>query len=91
MAVLARVRTSCQYLSHKPVREVHMTDIDSILIASRTHRKAVEAFLGFACLYPCHEDVQPLLDVLADDIRVSFDNLNACIQCLASSQLPESD
>jgi len=30
-----------------------MTDIDSILMAPIMHRKVVEAFLGFACLYPC--------------------------------------
>jgi hypothetical protein len=67
-----------------------MTDIDSILMASRTHRKAVEAFLGFACLHPCPDDVQPLLEALAESVRLSFDDLSVCLTRISPSTISEA-
>lgn len=43
--------------------------------ALETHKKAVEAFLGFAATSPCHEDVEPLLELLAAFMGDSFDHL----------------
>lgn len=64
-----------------------MTDQYSIKIALQRHRMAVEAFLGFAAIYPCDDDVQPLIELLGDDMRRSFDALYPRIHALMEDDL----